>query len=45
MAKRYNIPVVAIGGSWLYNGWSVVNYEALEERYGSEALQKLDWIE
>jgi methylthioribose-1-phosphate isomerase len=45
MAKRYNLPVLAIGGSWLYNGWSAVNYEALEERYGSEALQKLDWIE
>jgi hypothetical protein len=44
MASFYNIPVIAIGGSWIYNGWAPVNFEALEEKYGSENLKKLDWI-
>lgn len=29
MGKYYNIPVLAVGGSWLYNGWGPVNNEAL----------------
>ncbi len=34
MGKYYNIPVVAVGGSWTYNGWGPVNYQVLLERYG-----------
>lgn len=34
LGKYYNIPVVSVGGSWLYNGWAPVSHEALEERYG-----------
>lgn len=34
MANYYSIPVIAVGGSWTYNGWAPVNFEALEEKYG-----------
>ena len=34
MGKYHNIPVVAVGGSWLYNCWAPVNDQDLEERYG-----------
>jgi len=45
MAKYYNVPVVAVGGSWLYNGWAPVSYQALEERYGPQIMKKFDWVE
>lgn len=45
MGIFYKIPVVVVGGSWNYNGWGPISYEALEERYGIQSLNNLDWIE
>ena len=45
IGSYYKIPVVAVGGSWNYNGWTPFTFEALEEQYGEEGLKRLDWIE
>lgn len=34
LGQYYNIPIVACGGSWNYNGWSPLSESALSEKYG-----------
>ena len=45
LADYYKVPVVACGGSWNYNGWSPLNEDALQDKYGKGALQGFDFIE